>query len=369
MIEEPTQRTAGEFVSIIPQVVRLLCTLAADGIYYGDTHPGNFGLFDDGDVRIIDWADARFDAKPEDPSLIWRLVSKGFGRFKMTTTGQPVLRAGVHVHPSWKPLLRNLNDALAQWQSDHHSNPVAGLGRLAHDVNASAVPLLDGLPEFDLPESATNSSAGAVRSLPPSTIATPRETSANRLPHMSSDGLASAAVRGTISNAVQDIAFKDLRERCANASLYTDCPNKRWHEHAQGRSGRAEVCRDEYLKIHAVSVFVWHYIQREPFCYRFDAQPPPKSYADKGEFQQWLFQKMKMCIASSDQRPLANHAYWTHLMAILRRAWQCDRGRVPQCNWKGWFFREHDFDRMELVMRHAFSTGFGVLPITRRPGS
>ncbi len=232
-----------------------------------------------------------------------------------------------------------------------------------------SLPLLRGLPESDLPESATNSSAGGVHSVPASTIATPHATSGDRRPHITSDGPASVDVRGTMSNAVEDPVFRELRERFANTSLYTDCPNKPWSDHTQGRSGSAEIPRDEYLKIYAVSVCVWSYIQQYPFCYRFAAQPPPKAYSDKREFQQWLFRKMKKCMASKNQRSPTDHEYWTYLMLILRRAWTSSRGRDPQCGWKGWSFTEQDFTRLERVMRHAFSTGFGVLPETRCPRS
>ena len=87
------------------------------------------------------------------------------------------------------------------------------------------------------------------------------------------------------------------------------------------------------------------------------------------EFQQWLFRKMMDCIASNVQRALADHAYWKYPMLILRRAWQSSGGRDPQCDWKGWWFLEQEFDQMESVLRHVFSTGFGVLPETQCPGS
>jgi hypothetical protein len=66
---------------------------------------------------------------------------------------------------------------------------------------------------------------------------------------------------------------------------------------------------------------------------------------------------------------LADQAYWKYPMLILRRAWQSSDGRDPQCDWKGWWFLEQEFDQMESVLRHVFSTGFGVLPETQCPGS
>jgi hypothetical protein len=360
MIEDPTQRTAREFVSIIPQVVRLLCLLAADGISIGDSHPGNFGSFGDRDIRVIDWADARFSEKPKDLWQIWRLVSKGFGKFKSSTTEKPNLRTGVQVRPSWRPLLSNLNRALVAWQTMHHPDPLNGLQHLSDQLNTSALPVLKDLPAGDLFESVTNSSAA-------STSVTPGAKSVDRRPHVVSDGAASVAVRGTMPNSVAEPVFRNLRAKFAGASLYTGRPNKRYSQHKEGRSGSAEVPRDVYFKIHAVSVFVWHYIQQQPFCDRFSAQPPPKAYSEIGEFQQWLFKKMKTELQSVGTHYLTDNAYWTHIMKILRQGWESSDGRGPQCNWPGWFFKEEEFTQLQFVLRHAFSAGFGVLPQTQCP--
>ena len=353
MSKDATRATAGFFALVISRVVSLLCTLAADGVSLRDTHPGNFGLFGDGDVRVIDWADAEFHNKPGLPSLIWDLARPGFRKFRRVTTAKVALHGGVAVHPSWVPILGHLCDALGRWQSVHYSDPVNGLGQL---------PLLCDLPESVLPESAARSSAGGVNSASASTIATRRATSGDRRPHIISDGPASVGVRGTMSNAVAESFFVDLRARIAKTSLYTDFPNRPYWEHAQGRSGNAEIPRDEYLKIYAVSGFVWYYIQQKPFCHRFSEQPPPKAYSDRREFTTWLFRKMKACIASNGGLALADDAYWTALMVILRQAWQTSGGRDPQCNWKGWWFLDKEFDRLESVLRDEFSRGFGVPP-------
>jgi hypothetical protein len=71
MLAVPTHEVAVVFVSTIELVVSLLCKLAANGIEIRDAHPGNFGMFAGDDVRVIDWADAFVDDKPEAPSQIW----------------------------------------------------------------------------------------------------------------------------------------------------------------------------------------------------------------------------------------------------------------------------------------------------------
>ncbi len=69
------------------------------------------------------------------------------------------------------------------------------------------------------------------------------------------------------------------------------------------------------------------------------------------EFQQWLLRKMKDCIASNVQR-----AWRTRCI-----------GSIPCSSCGG--LLEREFDQLESVLRHVFSTGFGVLPETQCPGS
>ena len=115
MIVVPTREAAAVYVNTIPVVVRLLCTLAANGISIGDTHPGNFGVFGADDVRVIDWADARMESRPDNSSSIWRLARAGFKKFKKHTAGPHVLNVHVRTHPACAPIVNEIQDVLEWW--------------------------------------------------------------------------------------------------------------------------------------------------------------------------------------------------------------------------------------------------------------
>ncbi len=351
MLAVPTHEVAVVFVSTIELVVSLLCKLAANGIEIRDAHPGNFGMFAGDDVRVIDWADAFVDDKPEAPWQIWRKASIGFRRFKRHTEGPHRLNAHVTTHPEWAPIVQAIQAVLEQWQGEHHHDPLRWLNRLGDRLAACAF-------DANLAEAGSDSSGAGADFAPACTIVTLDATSADQWLYVAPNSETWVDEWHRITSAVQHSAFADIRARLARRSLYTNDPKRLRSEYDQGRSGSAEIPHEEYKKIYAVSVYVWQYIQHDRFRERFESQPPPKAYSDVHKFEQWLFKKIRQRIAGS--KP-TEAQLWSHLMSALRQAWGRRGQGLPECGWRGWHFAESDFVELERAARGAFSAGWGVL--------